>query len=870
MSGNGRKRDSKWDLKEESRNSFENLQDHAWIGKSGTSFHDKESRHGWASPDSATDHLKCSSVETLSGRRNFHRDDGVDEDHNRALKAMTEWDENESYGMRMSPGLDDWRQQIPCYSPKNEWKRSRRTRSPTRSRSRSRSPVHGFSRESGAYDRNRSRSGLSDQLCRDFSIGRCRRGSHCEFLHQRHEDSWERHRKPVTSRYSSPPDARDYSAGGGRQADCCNDFLKGNCRRGASCRFPHDGAPDISGRWHRSGVFRERDNDRRNRDASPDRHSERETRRAADIPCKFFAVGNCRNGKYCRFSHQVETRASPDRSRNDRWFLGRDSDDVEKPWNGPKWSDTITSSRAAEIGDYKNERMSASDPRFDKWSMEDRRGHNPNENKRIIDTKSVENDKRDTLQWKMDKAGDNMHPAEPRAAENWLGDMEMSPEWNPGLQPSNHIDKGQDASIRTSEAGVTQDASGGVHDAVAVVSRIHEKSFHQHDYNSREADAIVFAHDDTTVTGKTVSHIDVSATSFPSQIFNQNGPNSNSLPHPSLKVIGQSPVTDSSLPRVGNMVHAAHQSLLQNEGANKPDAGGANVNNSSSGIPMGPNTVSGEQLAQLANDIQASLVQLLANKQQLPEHFAAHSSHNGADVPSLSTAGGCVKPESAVMVQPSLAVGPHKQYDPICDSIEPEKHDCRIIPIEQNSIADGKQEMSLKNLSAPSSPGALNDGDNNVLCSSGEPHNEGYPPNLQEPDTKSEVMKESNGVGVRDSAKVEKEFRNAPENDPLDKIDGDGKPDESKKSKDAKGIRAFKFALVQFVKEVLKPKWKEGQMSKDAYKNIVKKVVDKVTGTMQGSNVPQTQEKIEQYLSFAKPKLTKLVQAYVDKLPKDK
>ncbi|KAJ4825957.1 hypothetical protein Tsubulata_011193, partial [Turnera subulata] len=79
-------------------------------------------------------------------------------------------------------------------------------------------------------------------------------------------------------------------------------------------------------------------------------------------------------------------------------------------------------------------------------------------------------------------------------------------------------------------------------------------------------------------------------------------------------------------------------------------------------------------------------------------------------------------------------------------------------------------------------------------------------------------------------------------------------------------IRAFKFALVEFVKDLLKPTWKEGQVSKDAYKSIVKKVVDKVTNTMQSTSIPQTQEKIDQYLSFSKPKLTKLVQVTSDAL----
>ncbi|XVF86147.1 hypothetical protein PTKIN_Ptkin18bG0017000 [Pterospermum kingtungense] len=100
-------------------------------------------------------------------------------------------------------------------------------------------------------------------------------------------------------------------------------------------------------------------------------------------------------------------------------------------------------------------------------------------------------------------------------------------------------------------------------------------------------------------------------------------------------------------------------------------------------------------------------------------------------------------------------------------------------------------------------------------------------------------------------------------NGPSKNIDAD----DGKKSKEAKGIRAFKFALVEFVKDLLKPTWKEGQIGKEAY-NIVKKVVDKVTGTMQGANIPQTPEKIDQYLTFSKPKRSKIVLAYVEKFQK--
>ncbi|CAE5959676.1 unnamed protein product [Arabidopsis arenosa] len=103
----------------------------------------------------------------------------------------------------------------------------------------------------------------------------------------------------------------------------------------------------------------------------------------------------------------------------------------------------------------------------------------------------------------------------------------------------------------------------------------------------------------------------------------------------------------------------------------------------------------------------------------------------------------------------------------------------------------------------------------------------------------------------------------------VEEEEDDGAVDEdNKKEKDPKGMRAFKFALVEIVKELLKPAWKEGGMNKDAYKNIVKKVVDKVTGAIQTGNIPQTQEKIDHYLSASKPKLTKLVQAYVSKVKK--
>ena len=89
--------------------------------------------------------------------------------------------------------------------------------------------------------------------------------------------------------------------------------------------------------------------------------------------------------------------------------------------------------------------------------------------------------------------------------------------------------------------------------------------------------------------------------------------------------------------------------------------------------------------------------------------------------------------------------------------------------------------------------------------------------------------------------------------------DGEAPEDgDNKKNKESKALKMFKLALADFVKETLKPTWKEGQLTREVHKTIVKKVVDKVTSTVE--NTPQTKEKIDVYMSYSKEKLGKLVQ----------
>ncbi|KAL2241237.1 UNVERIFIED_CONTAM: Zinc finger CCCH domain-containing protein 36 [Sesamum indicum] len=82
-----------------------------------------------------------------------------------------------------------------------------------------------------------------------------------------------------------------------------------------------------------------------------------------------------------------------------------------------------------------------------------------------------------------------------------------------------------------------------------------------------------------------------------------------------------------------------------------------------------------------------------------------------------------------------------------------------------------------------------------------------------------------------------------------------------------RAMRAFKFALVEHVKKLIKPYWKEGKISKDVHKVIVKKSVNKVIESFGSSEIPM-KGKISSYLISSHSKLSKLVQAYVEKYQK--
>ncbi|KAH6799126.1 hypothetical protein C2S51_035610 [Perilla frutescens var. frutescens] len=99
----------------------------------------------------------------------------------------------------------------------------------------------------------------------------------------------------------------------------------------------------------------------------------------------------------------------------------------------------------------------------------------------------------------------------------------------------------------------------------------------------------------------------------------------------------------------------------------------------------------------------------------------------------------------------------------------------------------------------------------------------------------------------------------------IDQVKTSGK---KKKSKE-RSMKHFKISIAAFVKEVLKPSWRQGNMSKEAFKTIVKKTVDKVSGAMKSHQIPKSQAKINHYIDSSRGKLTKLVMGYVDKYVKE-
>ncbi|CAA7393417.1 unnamed protein product [Spirodela intermedia] len=203
-----------------------------------------------------------------------------------------------------------------------------------------------------------------------------------------------------------------------------------------------------------------------------------------------------------------------------------------------------------------------------------------------------------------------------------------------------------------------------------------------------------------------------------------------------------------------------------------------------------------------------------------------------------------------------FSVGPpvSDQYDPLFDSIEPSSRVSKMISSSQ------EQDPAVHDTDIGSSIHLPADVEEN------NKHKVGASIGVQiDNDEFGETAPEAE-VGA-----VENESPGSPV-DLLEKemgeveVDQVRSPGKSKKTKDSKSMKLLKIALANFVKEVLKPSWRQGNMSKEAFKTIVKKTVDKVSGSVSSHKLPKSQAKINHYVESSQRKLTKLVMAQVETL----
>lgn len=298
-----------------------------------------------------------------------------------------------------------------------------------------------------------------------------------------------------------------------------------------------------------------------------------------------------------------------------------------------------------------------------------------------------------------------------------------------------------------------------------------------------------------------------------------------------------------------------------------------------------------EQITRLTN----TLARLLEDGKQLPELYAALSALNALGFMQFFVSGSA---------GPDVPTSSSNQYDPVTDSLELVNS---VISEQQDGIVltsqllltgspggDGlhgidckKAELNVNSLQSSEkalSADCKNEEQSILMAVEMKEGEGGGKLANDEGVSKAAEIKNNEGKNLQTSekapfsdcknqeqiiVKVER-IKKGQDRGKLVNDEGDDKAYEIKKNNDGKSFRAFKFALAEFVKELLCPTWKEGHINKEAYKTIVKNVVDKVIASVQSIHILQTKEKIDNYLSTSKPKILKLLQAYIEKVKEEK
>ncbi|OMO62939.1 hypothetical protein CCACVL1_22566, partial [Corchorus capsularis] len=231
------------------------------------------------------------------------------------------------------------------------------------------------------------------------------------------------------------------------------------------------------------------------------------------------------------------------------------------------------------------------------------------------------------------------------------------------------------------------------------------------------------------------------------------------------------------------------------------------------------------------------------------------STHIPVDERGIISQQAMSSPNSARAIGQNFPISTGDQYDPLVDSIEPSSRLSRKFDHIKKMEVTGDSDMLL-GFSGSNKP--LDMEENNKTEDGGA--------------IASAASADNEEIGETADAEVGAVEYGSPHN-PVEinmptgeiEIDQIKSPGNSKKDKDSRSLKLFKVALADFVKEVLKPSWQKGNMSKEAFKTIVKKTVDKVAGAMKSHQIPKSRGKVDRYIESSQLKLTKLVMGYVDK-----
>ncbi|XP_073305595.1 zinc finger CCCH domain-containing protein 55-like isoform X2 [Primulina huaijiensis] len=784
-------------------------------------------------------------------RRNCNNSFEDDRSHSRRYPARgRSWSRGRTSGRSRSRSLSRGRGRERERGRGRSRSRSRSNDS-ARGQSRSRSPIEDYRRQSyGWSDRTRGPD-KSSQSCRDFVSGSCRRGSQCRFLHPSnisHRDgdcleddpaeSWRnkvdrvrtsKHAYSKGPEYEMQDDGSEPNRGKdehflrkNRNAFPCKDFMKGNCRWADSCKFSHHSSSGES--FGKSFSVR-----------SFDKDNGHQSNQYEKPICKFFTAGRCDRNN-CRFSHEVINKGSLHDKNNWSDNATRVSDAVNIVGWGEK---NVAETKGT--GDISNEMGNGMQKEDKTWGVPEWKERPLNREKQpSLPRESSSHDQDIGYTESEDKVG----VANKLEQLILLNSQLQNQDEILNVQQHNSLQGDHSFSVRA----LQQNASSTSH-----IQQQYPEML-QNDLVNQFVSGVL----DGVKNSQKTTHLDF----FSGQSSNEKGERM-FLGHSSMlkeTIRGQNMlypmpsnevVSDLNLPETKIVKPLNLQAEMQNhqKAVKSPKMSESKVlqffpnlltNEHSTQVTNSPVVIPDQPVGHVTENPATFLGQRFVNEQaQAQAHQSIDPSNSSGVMPSFSDTRVHAPLVNTMNAQMNACY--HDLFNPLKNERDAgELNNCCLVAgTEQNNQIHVEQ-------SSPLSVGAKVD---NL--------NVNHQENVTVKQDEVTVKPENEALG--EQSKGDKE------NKASETLDGHGKNEGGNATKDEKGMRLFKNALVEFVKEILKPTWKEGRMSRDVHKTVVKKVVDKVTGTIQADHIPKTQEKVEHYLSCSKPKITKLVQAYVER-----